>query len=210
VSRRDDLEQAIAESYDLIKQYQAILRESESPKEKARARREIAEQRELIEGYQGELDELTRKDESGRAAEPGTSRPQADGADGRQIFISYSHSRQDSAYAHKLADALERRGFEVWIDDRIDPSTNWPRALQEQLDASAALIVLMTSGAFNRDWVQSELARAQAKGIPLFPLLLEGDVWLAVQSTQYEDVRGGRLPSERFYRALAAVVEGGL
>jgi hypothetical protein len=142
-------------------------------------------------------------------AGPGTSRPPAEGAQGGHIFISYSHSRQDSAYAHKLVDALERRGFEVWIDAQIDPSTNWPRALQEQLDASAALIVLMTSGAYTRDWVQSELARAQAKGIPLFPLLLEGDVWLAAQSTQYEDVRGGRLPSERFYQALAAVVQDG-
>ena len=34
------------------------------------------------------------------------------------IFIGYSHD--DSDDAHKLEEALERRGFEVWIDLRID------------------------------------------------------------------------------------------
>ena len=58
MSRKDDLEQAIEASSDLIREYQDILRESESPKAKARARREIAEQRELIEEYQAELDAL--------------------------------------------------------------------------------------------------------------------------------------------------------
>jgi formylglycine-generating enzyme required for sulfatase activity len=33
---------------------------------------------------------------------------------------SFSYSPQDSDYAHRLEDALKQRGFEVWIDDRID------------------------------------------------------------------------------------------
>ena len=70
-----------------------------------------------------------------------------------------------------------------------------------------AIFCLLRPSDRARASLQSELARAQAKGIPLFPLLLEGDVWLAVQSTQYEDVRGGKLPSERFYDKLASAVE---
>ncbi len=34
------------------------------------------------------------------------------------IFISYSHD--DTDYAHRLADALQAEGFDVWIDARID------------------------------------------------------------------------------------------
>jgi hypothetical protein len=195
MSRRDDLESAIQESYELIREYETIIRTSDRPEEKARARRILREQRALIDDYQAELAGLPDPNATGQSVQT----PQ-----GGQVFVSYDH--RDGNYARKLVAALRQRGFQVWIDDRIDPSTSWPRALQEQLDASAAVIVLMTSGAYTRDWVQSELARAQAKGIPLFPLLLEGDVWLPVQSTQYEDVRGGKLPSERFYQKLATVV----
>ena len=207
MSRKLDLEQSIVESNDLIHEFQTIIRESERPKEKARARREIAEQRELIAGYQAELDKLTGGTKPGGAAEHG-SRPRADNGvtDAGNIFISYSHSPQDSDYAHKLAGDLKRRGFEVWIDDRIDYGASWPQVIQEQLDASTAVIVLMTLRSYDSKWVQNELARAQDKGKPIFPLLLEGDNWLAVQATQYVDVRDGKSPPPAFYHRLAQVL----
>ena len=59
MSRKDDLEQSIAEANDLIHAYQTQFRESESPKTKARARREIVELRQLVEGYQAELETLS-------------------------------------------------------------------------------------------------------------------------------------------------------
>ena len=126
------------------------------------------------------------------------------------IFVSYSH--QDQAYAHRLEAALQAHGFEVWIDDRVDYGASWPRVLEEQLDASAAVIVLMTPRAWKSDWVQSELARAKRKHKPLFPLLLEGDLWLSVEATQVADVRDGALPPEEFYGrlALTKVTRGGL
>ena len=36
------------------------------------------------------------------------------------IFISYV--RRDQTYARALADHLRQRGFDVWMDDRIDLS----------------------------------------------------------------------------------------
>jgi len=122
------------------------------------------------------------------------------------IFISYSHLPPDKDYARRLADELEQRGFEVWIDDGIDYGTSWPRAIQENLDASTAVIVILTPRAWASDWVQSELARAKRKHIPVYPLLLEGDYWLAVESTQTVDVRTGALPPEAFYGGLALKV----
>jgi len=120
------------------------------------------------------------------------------------VFISYSH--RDSDYAHELEDALQQRGFSVWIDERIDYGTRWPQVIEERLDACAALIVLMTPRSRGSNWVQNELARAQYKGKPIFPLLLEGEPWLAVQATQYVDVRDGKLPAERFYDRLGQVL----
>lgn len=123
-----------------------------------------------------------------------------------QIFISYN--RSDTEYAHQLADVLEKRGFNVWIDARLDYGTQWPQELQKQLDACDALIVIMTPRSFESEWVQSELQRARRKLKPIFPLLLEGDEpWLSVESTQFYDVRGARLPEPRFYAALARAVK---
>jgi formylglycine-generating enzyme required for sulfatase activity len=123
----------------------------------------------------------------------------------RTVFISYSH--KDSDYAHRLAEELEQKGFSVWIDDRIDYGTQWPRVIQEHLDDCSAFVVIMTPRSYQSDWVQNELSRAKRKGKKVFPLLLEGEEpWLSVEVTQYVDVRDSRLPPERFYRELAKVL----
>jgi hypothetical protein len=124
------------------------------------------------------------------------------------IFISYS--RTDTEYAHKLADVLHSKGLEVWIDARLDYGSQWPHELQKQLDSCEAFIVIMTPRSFASEWVQSELQRARRKLKPIFPLLLEGDEpWLSVESTQFYDVRGDRLPDARFYSALQRVMTTG-
>jgi len=121
------------------------------------------------------------------------------------IFISYSH--KDKEYAHRLEKALKRRDFEVWLDDRIDYGTQWPKKIQEKLDGCKALILVMTARSYDSDWVQSELSRAKRKRKNIFPLLLEGEEpWLSVEATQYVDVRGGKLPQTAFYDTLAKVV----
>ena len=48
------------------------------------------------------------------------------------LFISYSH--KDTGYAHKLAGALQNKGLEVWIDERLDYGSQWPLEIQKQLD----------------------------------------------------------------------------
>jgi len=120
------------------------------------------------------------------------------------IFISYSHN--DTDYAHRLADTLQSEGFDVWIDARIDYGSQWPLEIQKQLDSCDAFILIMTPRSFASEWVQSELQRAKRKLKPIIPMLLEGDEpWLSVESTQYYDVRGERLPEPKFYSALRRV-----
>jgi hypothetical protein len=124
---------------------------------------------------------------------------------GSHIFISYS--RSDAGYAKRLAGGLEHEGFAVWNDNRISLGTSWPRVIQEQLDQSSAVIVLMTPRAYQSEWVQNELSRAKRKQKAIFPLLLEGkEPWLSVESTQYLDVTDGRLPPRAFYELLAKAI----
>lgn len=116
------------------------------------------------------------------------------------IFISYSH--KDKEYVHKLQEALQNKGFEVWIDDRIDYGTIWPQVIQDQLDASDELILVMSPRSYKSIWVQNELERARQNKIPIFPVLLEGKQWLSVQTFQYVDVRDRKLPPDDFYKRL--------
>ncbi len=79
--------------------------------------------------------------------------------------------------------------------------------IQEQLDQSSAVIVLMTPTAYQSEWVQNELSRAKRKQKAIFPLLLEGkEPWLSVESTRYLDVTNGHLPPRAFYELLAKFI----
>jgi hypothetical protein len=116
------------------------------------------------------------------------------------VFISYSH--KDGGYAHRLADELRSHQIEVWIDDRIDYGDQWPRVIQDNLAACRIFIVLMSSRSFNSMWVQNEVSYAQANQKTVFPLLLEGDVWLSMSARQYVDVQTGEMPPEKFFDRL--------
>jgi hypothetical protein len=121
------------------------------------------------------------------------------------VFISYSH--EDAVYAHNLARTLEGLGFKVWIDDRIDYGSVWPQVIEEKISTCDAFILIMTPHSYSSVWVQNELACAQGKKKPIFPLLLGGDKpWLSVQAIQYVDVREGGLPPGRFYSDLAKAI----
>lgn len=117
------------------------------------------------------------------------------------VFISYSH--KDSDYAHRLADELRSRQVDVWIDDRIDYGDQWPRVIQDNLAACRVFIVIMSTRAFNSMWVQNEVSYAQANHKPIFPILLEGGVWLSMSAMQYVDVQTGELPPEKFFERLS-------
>jgi hypothetical protein len=123
------------------------------------------------------------------------------------IFISYSH--KDSQYARKLEKALKQRGFDVWIDERIDYGAAWPSVIQDHVDNCDALIVVASENSSKSDWVQNEVARAKRKGKPFFPLLLSGDPWISIETTQYVDVRDGKLPPSKFYDRLSRVMSRG-
>jgi len=116
------------------------------------------------------------------------------------VFISYSH--KDGEYAHRLADELRKHWIDVWIDERIDYGEQWPRVIQENLTACRIFLLIMSTDAFNSMWVQNEVSFAQANNKPIFPLLLEGQVWLSMASMQYVDVRNGKMPPERFFSEL--------
>jgi hypothetical protein len=128
------------------------------------------------------------------------------------VFISYS--KRDRAYATRLAKFLQENGFDVWMDNQIEPSDDWWKSIVTALKTCGAFIVIMTPEADASDWVQREVTIADQLKKPMFPLLLEGNAnllesqnWSIFVRTQYEDVRGGKLPPQDFLTKLAGKVK---
>jgi hypothetical protein len=69
-------------------------------------------------------------------------------------------------------------------------------AVREAVDQAAVVVVVMSPAAEASEWVDRELARAELRGIPVVPVLLEGYPFFRLGSTQYEDVRGGCVPGD--------------
>jgi formylglycine-generating enzyme required for sulfatase activity len=124
------------------------------------------------------------------------------------VFISYA--REDQTYTREMAGHLRERGFDVWMDDRIDFGDRWWRTIVRALRASAAFVVVMTPESEKSEWVEREVLLALREHKPIFPLLLRGEGFSILIDTQYADVTGGRMPPGEFYdrlRQALAVLE---
>jgi hypothetical protein len=119
------------------------------------------------------------------------------------VFISYA--REDQTYARKLADDLRSRGFETWMDDRIDFGDRWWRTIVQAIRDSAAFVVVMTPDAEQSEWVERELMLALDEGNPVFPLLLRGKCFPILINKQFANVSGDQIPPAPFYERLAQV-----
>jgi adenylate cyclase len=122
-----------------------------------------------------------------------------------QVFISYS--RKDSQYARMIVEHLKQRGIDVWMDDRIEYGSKWTTEIEKALNESPAVIVIMSPNSKESEWVQNEVAYAQDRKKKIFPLLVEGEIWLSLAATQSTDVRGGKLPPAEFYEEIRRVVK---
>jgi formylglycine-generating enzyme required for sulfatase activity len=124
------------------------------------------------------------------------------------IFISYS--RQDQAYVDLLVQALESHRLPVWMDQRIDYGTTWPYEIEKHLEQCQVFLLVMSPRSKASHWVQCELSLAIERKKPIFPLRLEGGLWLPVRAFQAVDVTGGKLPLARFFESVRAYFPTGI
>lgn len=119
------------------------------------------------------------------------------------VFVTYS--RADQAYVDELVAAFSQKGIKYWIDRYIDYGSRWPQVIRQQLDASAVVVVVMTPDAENSIWVGREIDQAESTGRPILPLLLRGSRFFRLAEHQYEDVRTGVLPSDRWFARVQEI-----
>jgi formylglycine-generating enzyme required for sulfatase activity len=122
------------------------------------------------------------------------------------VFISYS--TKDQEYADKLAQKLREEGFNVWIaPSKLRASQTWWEEILKALRVASAVVVIMSPESRASEWVQREIFLADQWRKAVFPLLLKGENFELYVTTNYEDVREGKLPSQDFYAQLGEVVE---
>jgi len=122
-------------------------------------------------------------------------------------YIYVAYSKADTKYARSFAERLLKEGFDVWIgDEGTDPDAVWQTTLKA-IASCDALAVIMSAQALEERHVEREVRVALEQGKPVFPLLLEGEVWSEFEGIRYVDVSDGRLPWPGFFDELAQHVD---
>lgn len=91
-----------------------------------------------------------------------------------RVFLAYAN--EDRAQVRKLYDALQKAGFEPWMDEeKLLPGQNWPRAIQRAIEvADFFLICFSRRSVAKRGFFQAELRYALdvATRVPLEEIFL--------------------------------------
>jgi hypothetical protein len=89
-----------------------------------------------------------------------------------QLFISYS--RVDEPFARRLATSLSQMGANIWIDIRDIPAgMKWSSAIQQGLDVSEAMIVVISPSSMASQNVEDEWQYYRDRGKPVIPVLYQ-------------------------------------
>lgn len=127
---------------------------------------------------------------------------------GRCFCGNYIRANVSCDYATKtwlctLAEWLEGHGAKVWFDHDIDYGTKWETEIQNHLDTSAVVLVIMSKAAQRSKWISREVDRAKQREITIIPILLERDGIIdCVADLQFENVIGDKMPGLRLCQKL--------
>ncbi len=84
----------------------------------------------------------------------------------------FSYCREDSEFALKLAEDLKAAGANVWIDQiDIEPGAEWDSAVEEALNASPRMLVILSPVSVNSKNVRDEVSFALNEGKRVIPVL---------------------------------------
>jgi hypothetical protein len=120
-----------------------------------------------------------------------------------QIFISHSH--KDIDFAEDLHARLVQAGFTVWRDTGIRGGEDWRREIDQAIQESVALVVMMTPEAKSSEYVTYEWAFALGAGTKVIPILLKRtELHPRLELLQYLDfTRPNAWPWDRLIESLS-------
>jgi hypothetical protein len=88
------------------------------------------------------------------------------------VFISYS--RQNIAFAEKLAEALKDRELSAWVDwQNIPRSAGWWEEIKRGIDIASTFVFIMSADSLGSAVCTLELAHAIENGKRIIPVVIE-------------------------------------
>lgn len=124
-----------------------------------------------------------------------------------RVFISYSS--KDKSFVADLADNLRTDGVEVWFDDwEIKVGHSLVEKINEGMESSDCLLLVLSPSSVVSRWVQEELSAAYALAmemkITILPLLIaKCDIPPLLKNRRYADY--SQNPDTAYREVLAAI-----
>ncbi|GAB5492903.1 MAG: hypothetical protein Phog2KO_31180 [Phototrophicaceae bacterium] len=88
-------------------------------------------------------------------------------------FLSYSH--HDTDMMRQVREGLTDAGLNVWTDESLIPGTpSWKNTIEEAIQNTMTLVVLLSPDAKHSDWIEKEVEYAQACNVTILPVLIRG------------------------------------
>ncbi|MEO1286254.1 MAG: TIR domain-containing protein [Chloroflexota bacterium] len=85
------------------------------------------------------------------------------------IFISYA--RKDRDYVYSLAQDMRRVGLDIWIDQDIEPGSNWDDAIEGALNDCDIMLLITTDASMSSEYVTHEWSYFMGGGKPVYPFI---------------------------------------
>lgn len=88
------------------------------------------------------------------------------------IFIS--HTADDKEIARKLAEQIRDAGAMVWLaDEKLLPGDSIANEISKAIQASDAMLLLVSGDHSTKRWLSAEVATAMAQGKRILPVILD-------------------------------------
>lgn len=104
-------------------------------------------------------------------------------------MIFFSYSRDDSEFVLNLAKEMRAEGADVWLDQLdIKPGSRWDKSIEDALDASDAVLVILSKTSVDSNNVMDEVSYALEEEKTVIPVLFEEcDVPFRIRRLQFAD-----------------------
>lgn len=86
-----------------------------------------------------------------------------------RVFISYA--RKDKDYVYTLAKELRRVGVNIWIDQDIEPGSNWDDSIENALNDCDMMLLIATPDSMASEYVTHEWSYVMGSGKPVYPFI---------------------------------------
>ncbi|MCB9449984.1 MAG: toll/interleukin-1 receptor domain-containing protein [Anaerolineaceae bacterium] len=88
------------------------------------------------------------------------------------VFVSHKTENRD--LADRVIEAIQEVGLDVWIaPEHIPPGAKWKPKIDEAIEESIAIVVILTKESLQSQWVTYEWVYALLLDKPIFPLKFE-------------------------------------